>query len=137
MQKYFLKITAILTFSLLVLGTVVPTAFAASKLDDHTTNQENVEVSINVSNNGDFADLDTNENLNIGVSVLKTGYIKDATIKLEDTNFRVADTNIQDVKSITEDTIELNSVDYGNNLNLSIPVRFNKSDKISPDEFSR
>lgn len=137
MQKYFLKITAILTFSLLVLGTVVPTAFAASNIDDHTTNQENVEVSINVSNNGDFADLDTNENLNIGVSVLKTGYIKDATIKLEDTNFRVADTNIQDVKSITEDTIELNSVDYGNNLNLSIPVRFNKSDKISPDEFSR
>lgn len=139
MGKNLQRITAIITVGLLVLShSFVSISYAANDANDHSTNQDNVEVGISVEQH-DGVDIDINEEqkLNVTVLVQNTGYIKDAVIKLEDTNFKVSNLDIENVKSITENKIELNSIDYGKVFDLSIPVKFNKQDKISVNEFTK
>ena len=139
MGKNLQKITAIITIGLLVLSQAfVSISYAATDTEDHSTNQDNVEVAMKVEEHSD-AELNVNEEqkLNISVIVQNTGYVKDAVIKLDDTNFVVSNLNVEGVKSITEDTIELNTVDYGKTLDLAIPIKFNKQDTISVDEFTK
>ena len=139
MGKNLQRITAIITVGLLVLShSLVSISYAATDSNDHSTNQDNVEVGISVEQH-DGVDIDINEEqkLNVTVLVQNTGYIKDAVIKLEDTNFKVSNLDIENVKSITENKIELNSIDYGKVFDLAIPVKFNKQDRISVDEFTK
>lgn len=139
MGKNLQKITAIITIGLLILAdSFASISYAATDTKDHTTNQDNVEVAISVEEHSDVeVKVNEEQKLNISVIVQNTGYVKDAVIKLEDTNFIVSDLNVEGVKSVTKDTIELNTIDYGKTMDLTIPVKFNKQDTISVDEFTK
>ena len=79
--------------------------------------------------------------LNIQVSVLKTGSLDNAKIKINDANFKIKDSNYSNtyIKSINKQAneIQLNSVIYNNNVELEIPIEFNKKDTINADYFSK
>ena len=139
MGKNLQKITAIITIGLLVLSqSFASISYAATDTNDNTTNQDNVEVSMKVEeHSGVQVNVNEEQKLNITVLVQNTGYVKNAVIKLEDTNFRVSDLNVDGVKAITRDAIELNTIDYGKTLDLTIPIKFNKQDMISVEEFTK
>ena len=79
--------------------------------------------------------------LNIQVSVLKTGSLDNAKIKINDANFKIKDSNYSNtyIKSINKQTneIQLNSVIYNNNVELEIPIEFDKKDTVNAQYFSK
>ena len=79
--------------------------------------------------------------LYLNVNVLEKGSVDNAKIRINDSNFKIKDSNNSNsyVKSINVDTneIELNSIIYNNNVEIEIPIEFNKVDNISADYFSR
>ena len=79
--------------------------------------------------------------LYLNINVLEKGSVDNAKIRINDSNFKIKDSNNSNsyVKSINVDTneIELNSIIYNNNVEIEIPIEFNKVDNISTDYFSR
>ena len=79
--------------------------------------------------------------LYINVNVLEKGSVDNAKIRINDSNFKIKDSNNSNayVKNIKLDTneIELNSIIYNNNVEIEIPIEFNKVDNINADYFSK
>lgn len=79
--------------------------------------------------------------LYININVLEKGSVDNAKIRINDSNFKIKDSNNSNayVKNIKLDTneIELNSIIYNNNVEIEIPIEFNKVDNINADYFSK
>ena len=79
--------------------------------------------------------------LYININVLEKGSVDNAKITINDSNFKIKDSNNSNtyVKNINLDTneIELNSIIYNNNVEIEIPIEFNKVDNINADYFSK
>ena len=79
--------------------------------------------------------------LYINVNVLEKGSVDNAKIKINDSNFKIKDSNNSNtyVKNINLDTneIELNSIIYHTNVEIEIPIEFNQVDNINADYFSK
>ena len=79
--------------------------------------------------------------LYININVLEKGSVDNAKIKINDSNFKIKDSSNSNayVKNINLDTneIKLNSIIYNNNVEIEIPIEFNKVDNINADYFSK
>ena len=79
--------------------------------------------------------------LYININVLEKGSVDNAKIKINDSNFKIKDSSNSNeyVKNVNTDTneIELNSIIYNNNVEIEIPIEFNKVDNINADYFSK
>lgn len=79
--------------------------------------------------------------LYINIKVLEKGSVDNAKIRINDSNFKIKDSNNSNtyVKNINLDTneIELNSIIYNNNVEIEIPIEFNKVNNINADYFSK
>ena len=79
--------------------------------------------------------------LYINVNVVDKGSLENSKIKINDANFKIKDVAISNafIKNINNETneIELNSVIYNNNVEVEIPIEFNKKDNINAEYFSK
>ena len=79
--------------------------------------------------------------LYLNINVLEKGSVDNAKIRINDSNFKIKDSSNSSeyVKNINLDTneIELNSIIYNNNVEIEIPIEFNKVDNINADYFSK
>ena len=79
--------------------------------------------------------------LYININVLEKGSVDNAKIRINDSNFKIKDSSNSNayVKNINTDTneIELNSIIYNNNVEIEIPIEFNKVDNVNADYFSK
>lgn len=77
--------------------------------------------------------------LYLNINVLEKGSVDNAIIRINDSNFKIQNTNVSNeyVKNINIDTneIELNSIIYNNNVEIEIPISFNKVDNINEEYF--
>ena len=99
------------------------------KVDNHATHYRQANIS------------DEQVYLYINVNVLEKGSVDNAKIKINDSNFKIKDSSNSNayVKNINLDTneIKLNSIIYNNNVEIEIPIEFNKVDNINADYFSK
>lgn len=79
------------------------------------------------------------DNLYINLNIRDTGSLNNAVIVINNPNFTIAKDKINNkyVKSVEDNKIYLNQVIYGNQVELDIPIKFEKNDKIASDYFDR
>lgn len=75
----------------------------------------------------------------INVRVKDAGVLKDAIIKLSNPNFAIENVEHSYIKEIKSQTNEicLNQIVYGNNVEIEVPVKFEKVDFINAEEFNK
>lgn len=138
MQKVLNKLIATILTIILVGANFMPTiVYAASEITQNAkTSQENVEfnASINDSYN---ATINVNENgeLKLNVKVVGTGYLKDAKVILADNNYQLVEKENIEIKD--GNTIKLNDINAEEVLDLSIPIKANRQDKVLANELER
>ncbi len=140
MSKILNKITAIITTIILVgLNFNALAVYATSNLNQNTdTSESNVQFNATIGNSYNAkADINEELKLNLTVKVSNTGYLKDAKITLEGSNYKIAQTVNPNVKSINGNIIELNEINAGEILSVEIPIKSNKTEMASLDEFNK
>ncbi len=67
------------------------------------------------------------------------GVLNNAVIKIEDNNFEIKQEEVksQYVKNIDGNTINLNTITYGRNVEINIPVKFSKNNMINIGELNK
>lgn len=148
MKKVTSKFLAILLiFTLAGFQFITTGVYAADLLSQNAnTSEENVKFNATLGNEDSKdnyvynANLDFTENkVYFNLSVLNTGYLKDIVINLENNNYIFNTANINDsrIKNITETKLELNQINAGENIEIAIPITFEKNESISKDYFNK
>lgn len=139
MQKNLKKLVSIFTVLMLVVANLLPTiVYAADEIQNSDTTIANVKFDAKI-NEGYSAecDISSNATLNLSLSVLNTGYLKDAKITLGNNNYKLGSVDSNYVKSINNNVIELNEINAGENAVISIPISINKEDIVNKDILNR
>lgn len=86
-------------------------------------------ISRNIKDNG---------KLYLKVTVKNAGVLNDAVIKLENPNYKLEKVESNQIKSIDTEKKEiyLNSIVYGNSVEIEIPIKFQKEETINLDLFN-
>lgn len=110
---------------------------------DSSTNHKNVEFNsyfYGKTHTGTFDVQKQDARLYLNIKVNNAGYIKDATVKIDNANFKLKDgiknENIQSI-DINNNKIILNRVNNGSDINLELPIELLKNDNISLDYFNK
>ena len=79
------------------------------------------------------------DNLYINLNINNAGALNNGKIVINNPNFTIEKDKIDSkyVKSVGENKIYLNQVIYGNQVELEIPIKFEKKDEIEADYFDR
>ncbi len=136
MQRLLNKITASLATIMLVATSFIPALVYAegSISQDAKTTEENVEFNATINNEYNTTlNVDEGGNLVLNVKVSGTGYLKDAKVTIKDNNYQIIDNEDVNVKSINDNVIELDEVNAGEVLNVSLPIKLKKEDKVKAD----
>ncbi len=140
MQKLLKRITSIV-MSIVLIGTSYMPAivYAAENIaQDSKTTEENVEF--NATLNGSYnssLDIDEKGALELNIKVSETGYLKEPKISFGNNNYQVEDNGDKNIISIKENVIELDEVNAGETLNVVLPIKLPKVEKISNDILGR
>ena len=149
MKEVTNKILAILLIIFLVGLQIITTAvYAVDVLSEQNneTGEQNVKFDAKIGTSKEnkgyeyLADIDSEDSkLYIELDVLNTGYLKDITITLENSNyiFSNLDTNDKQIKNIESSKLELNQVNAGNQVRLELPIKLDKKDKVKKDILSK
>ncbi len=147
MQKLCNKIIATMLLVILFVINSFATIVCGAELIEQNilTSEENVTFNATIGNansNGYeySADIDSTDTvLNLSIDVKNTGYLKDIFIELENSNYKLDTTKVksEQIKSISDSSIELNQINVGKNFNLSIPIYLEKGDKVEKDILNR
>ena len=148
MQRLWSKaIAAMLIAILLSFNCITTGVYAANIIEQNNeTSEKNITFDAKIGNEtshdgyeytADIDSTDTNLYLNIGVK--NTGYLKDIVINLENSNYKLDYSKVNDsrIKNITDYTVELNQINTGKNIELAIPIIPTKNDSISADELGK
>ena len=117
-------------------------AYAIDNLDSQNTSlnsKVDFDVTLSESKNHEKKlNIDEGGNLYINVNV-KAGLLNDAKIQIQNANFEIGKVENEFVKSVDEaaKTIELNNIQYGNNVTIVVPITFNKQKTIDENYFNR
>ena len=136
MQKLLNKITASLATIILVAINFIPAFVYAegSISQDAKTTEENVEFNASINNEYNTTlNLDEGGNLVLNVKVSGTGYLKDSKVTIKDNNYEIVDDGNVNVKSINGNVIELDEVNAGEVLNVSLPIKLKREEKVRAD----
>lgn len=148
MKKVTNKILAILlVLALAGVQFITTGVYAAELLEQNSeTSEENVKFNATIGDDNSHdkysytANIDSDANkLYLSINVENTGYLKDIVITLQDNNYVFSSKEVEDqrIKSISDNKIELNQINAGENVNLAIPITLNKQDSISKDAFNK
>lgn len=148
MQKLFNKITAgILIAILLGFNCATTAVYAANIIEQNDeTSEENITFNSTIGNEtshegyeytADIDSTDTNLYLNIGVK--NTGYLKDISINLENSNYKFDYEKVDEkrIKNITEYSVNLNQINTSETIELAIPIIPTMNEKIAGDELGK
>ena len=148
MQKLFNKITAgILIAILLGFNCATTAVYAANIIEQNDeTSEENITFNSTIGNEtshegyeytADIDSTDTNLYLNIGVK--NTGYLKDISINLENSNYKFDYEKVDEkrIKNITEYSVDLNQINTSETIELAIPIIPTMNEKIAGDELGK
>lgn len=138
----FMLITILLSFNCITTG-----VYAANIIEQNNeTSEKNITFDVKVGNDNSHegyeytADIDsTDTNLYLNIGVKNTGYLKDISINLENSNYKLDYTKVEDsrIKNITDYMIELNQINTGKTIELAIPIIPTMNDLISYDELGK
>ena len=82
--------------------------------------------------------ISNGDNLYINLRINNTGVLNDAKITINDPNFQIANTiENQYIKSIEGNSINLNQIVYGNNIEIEIPIKFQKQEQMNLNYFNK
>ena len=141
-------IVVLMSFNMVPLGYNVVVALA-SELDAQSSNTNIANVKFDAyfkTDSGNVhakqSNISDGENyLYININVLEKGSLDNAKIKINDSNFKIKGNNISNtyIKSVNVEAneIELNSIIYNNNVEIEIPIEFNKVDNVNGAYFSK
>ena len=112
MQKIRNKIITTLTIVALLMVQFAPTlVYASAEIKSNATNQENVKFDATISNGYSAVfDIEGEATLDLAISVENVGYLKDCKITLEGNNYQIAKPDNKYVKSVANNTVELNEI---------------------------
>ena len=136
MQKLLNKITASLATIILVATSFIPALVYAegSISQDAKTTEENVEFNASINNEYNATlNVDEGGNLVLNLKVSGTGYLKDSKVTVKDNNYEIIDDKNVNIKSINGNVIELEEVNAGEVLNVSLPIKLKKEEKVNAD----
>lgn len=111
-----------------------------------TTNEKNVEFDVYFKSNGEKKHYkenttDVEDTLILNVNVKNEGVLNDAKIKIENANFTILKDKVNNelIKNINIENkeIELNQIVAKNNIEIEIPIKFEKQILFGEDYFNR
>ncbi len=139
MQKLLNKLIAVIVVAMLASVNFMPVvSYATSTAQDTKTSEENVEFNATINNDYNaLLDVAEQGNLVLNIKVSGTGYLKNSTVTLENNNFEIIDNGELNVKSINGNVIELDEVNTGKMLNVSLPIKLGKEARVSEDILGR
>lgn len=148
MQRLWSKaIAAMLIAILLSFNCITTGVYAANIIEqNNATSEKNITFDVKIGNESSHeayeytADIDsTDTNLYLNIGVENTGYLKDISVNLENSNYKLDYSKIDDsrIKNITDYTVELNQINTGKTVELVIPIIPTMNDLISVDELGR
>ena len=75
----------------------------------------------------------------LSLAVKNGGYLKDITVSLEKNNYKLNTENLENgkIKNINENTLELNQVTTGKNVELEIPISLRKEEYVDAYELNK
>lgn len=83
--------------------------------------------------------ISTGDNLILDINIQEAGVLEDGKIKIENANFKLQPTQNQYIKNINTDTneIELNQMIAGNQVEISVPITFEKVESMNKEYLSQ
>lgn len=139
MQKLLNKMIAIIMTLMLASSSIMPAiVYATDENQDTKTSEENVEF--NATINGGYnatLNLDEGGTLDLNLKVSNTGYLKEAKVTLEGNNYELDNSVIAGVRAINGNTIELDEVNTGEMLSVSIPIKLTREERVTSDVLGR
>lgn len=129
-------IVSLLTVIMLLLNMCSPVMAAGfSQMYERQTIQivpDNVEFDVKVGDSKNVVlDVNNKGELTLNIKVNKTGYLKNASIILNNTNFELEKVNADIVKAVKGNVIELNQIPCDRDIKLVIPFKYKKDDKVN------
>lgn len=108
------------------------------------TNVENVEFDAYFNQDGSriyekTGDIDLEDTIVLHIEVKNNGELSDAKIQMNNANFKILKDRVQNtyVKEINDETneITLNSITYGNSIDIELPIQFKKQEIFNSNYF--
>ena len=148
MQNLCNKVIAIVIVTILLGCNCITSIVCAAEIIEQNilTSEENVTFNANIGNEESHdgyeytADIDSKDTgLYLSIDVKNAGYLKDIVVHLENNNYKIDTSKVENeqIKSVTDNTIELNQINTGKGVNLLLPIYLDKKDIIAVDELSR
>ena len=148
MQKILSKAIAIMLVAILVSFNCITTGVYAANIieQNNETSEENITFDVKLGSENSHegyeytADIDsTDTNLYLNIDVKNTGYLKNISINLENSNYKFDYSKVKNdqIKNITDYTVELNQINTGKTVELAIPIIPTESNKIAVDELGK
>ena len=148
MQKFISKAIAIVLVAILISFNCITTGVYAANIieQNNETSEENISFDVKLGNENSHegyeytADIDsTDTNLYLNIDVKNTGYLKNISISLENSNYKFDYSKIKNdqIKNITDYNIELNQINTGKTVELAIPIIPIKDDRVPADELGK
>ena len=147
MHKFLSKITSALTAMTIVGSNLMPAlVYAANYIPDAEAN-EDIIFDAKLNNKYSYsANIDEQLSLDIDLAITNNGYIRDGQITIEDNNFKIGDiesneerddvsTQSTNFEKIDDNTIELNQINSQEQLNIDLPITFEKNDLMDVNYF--
>lgn len=148
MQNLCNKVIAIVIVAILLGCNCMTSVIYATEIIEQNilTSEENVTFNASIGNEESHegyeytADIDSKDiGLYLSIGVKNAGYLKDIVVNLENSNYKIDTSKVENeqIKSVTENTIELNQISTGKSADLVVPIYLDKKDIIAVDELSR
>lgn len=137
-MKRFLKIIVIFNLILnLLIPNLASISIAVDNMNSETTNVENVQFDAYFKE--EQAQISNLATLVLSISVKNEGFFTDGKILIGNSNFKLQKDGIQNemIREITDNEIILNTVQCGKDVNIEIPVYFNKKEVFVTDYFNQ
>lgn len=135
-MKRTFGLISLMTIVILLLNMLSPVmAMSFSTIYERQTIQivpENVEFDAFLGNSKEASlDINSKGELVFNIKVKNTGYLKNASIILNNTDFELESIDSNIIKSIRGNVIELNQITYDKEIRLVVPFKYKKADKVN------
>ncbi len=138
LKRITLKTTACLVIIIMLSSISMPIWANSIMEQTDATTEDNVKFDAKI--NGQYqitADIDSSPLLNLDISVLNGGYLKDISITGNESNYTFVNDKNEYVKAMEDNKIQLNQINANKNVNIPIHIKALKTDKVNVEMFSK
>lgn len=118
MNVKVLRTTSLILFFLMILINIYPAiVYASNEVKDIAISQENVEFNATINgNNNASIDIAEQGNLDMTVSVKKTGYLKKISIEFNGKNYEFSNTNVEELNDLLKEKAKVSQNQVNNKI---------------------